>query len=155
MDLKYTTLYDLLMSELYTPEKIKNAYLKLLNMLTCAPDMSHLDFSKKVNEINTCGDIIIAYCFDIETQEVMIVGSGTLFYEPKIIHGGSYVGHIEDVVVHENYRKKGISSSIIQRMIEHGKKKCYKIILDCKPEIEDFYEKNGFVKRGTQMAMYF
>ena len=32
---------------------------------------------------------------------------------------------------------------------------CYKVILDCKEELVDFYSKNGFNKNGNQMSKYF
>ena len=38
----------------------------------------------------------------------MIVGAGTLFVEPKFIHGCGQTGHIEDIVVHEAARGLGL-----------------------------------------------
>lgn len=154
MDLQYSTLLELISSKKYKTEQIKTAYLSLLSMLTTATDISNSVFIKNVLRISNIGDIIVAYQFDIEKQELIIVGTGTILYEPKIIHGGAYAGHIEDIVVHENYRKKGISKTIIEILIERSKEKnCYKIILDCKPELEEFYTKLGFYNRGLQMRL--
>ena len=36
----------------------------------------------------------------------LLIGTGTIFIEPKIIHNFGFVGHIEDVVVHHNYMDK-------------------------------------------------
>jgi glucosamine-phosphate N-acetyltransferase len=125
-------------------------------MLTTTVDIPTVDFIKKIHEISRTGIIMIAYTFDIEIQELTIVASGTLFLEPKLIHGASYVGHIEDIVVHEAYRQHGIAKAIMQRLTEYAvQKNCYKIILDCAIELEPFYERLGFEKRGTQMAKYF
>lgn len=37
-----------------------------------------------------------------------IIGSGTLLIENKVIHNMGLVGHIEDIVIHNNYRKQGL-----------------------------------------------
>ena len=83
-------------------------------------------------------------------NHIQIVGSGTIIFEPKLIRGGSYIGHIEDIVVDEQYRCKGIATRIIENLIEFAKeKKCYKVILDCQNE------KSGFDNHGIQMTKYF
>jgi hypothetical protein len=38
---------------------------------------------------------------------------------------------------------------------EAKKEKCYKIILDCDENLENFYKKSGLEKKGIQMAKYF
>jgi glucosamine-phosphate N-acetyltransferase len=124
-------------------------------MLTFTPDISNTEFVTTILQISKIGDIIIAYHFDIEKQELIIVGSGTIIYEPKIIHGCKSCGHIEDIVVHKNYRKHGIAKNIIEKLFDNGKKNnCYKIILDCNDELENFYKKIGFEIKGLQMANY-
>lgn len=154
MELEYSTLLELMSSKKYKTEQIKTAYFSLLSMLTTAPDISNSVFLKNVFRISNMGDIIVAHHFDIEKQELIIAGTGTVLYEPKIIRGGSYAGHIEDIVVHENYRKKGIAKTIIDVLIERSKEKnCYKIILDCKPELENFYTNLGFYNHGLQMRL--
>tara|TARA_B100001093_G_scaffold120832_1_gene113668 strand:- start:238 stop:678 length:441 start_codon:yes stop_codon:yes gene_type:complete len=85
-----------------------------------------------------------------------IVGIITLLLEQKIIHNGKYVGHIEDLVVNENYRCQGISRCLLEYVIEISKMNdCYKCILDCVPDLEEHYKKNGFYKKGYYMAKYF
>jgi glucosamine-phosphate N-acetyltransferase len=158
MNIKYINLNDLLKSNIYNLHDIKNKYLNLLSMLTLCPDISDLEFINKIYEIFKIGHIFIAYIDgnSDSNNKFIIVGSGTIIYEPKIIRAGSYTGHIEDIVVHENYRNNGISQIIINNLIQYGKEKgCYKIILDCVVELENFYIKNGFEKKGLQMAKYF
>lgn len=156
MNLEYITLYELIESKLYTIDKIKKSYLLLLSMLTSTPDISNIDFINTIFEISKMGDIIIAYYFNIEKQELIIVGSGTIIYEPKIIHGLQPCGHIEDIIVHKEYRKHGIAKNIIEKLNVNGKRKnCYKIILDCNYDLENFYKKSGFEIKGIQMARYF
>jgi glucosamine-phosphate N-acetyltransferase len=81
-----------------------------------------------------------------------IVGTITLLVEPKIIHNAGKVGHIEDVVVHTKYRKKGIGKLLIDHVkIVAKEKECYKIILDCDEHNIGFYEKSGFKTKGVCM----
>jgi glucosamine-phosphate N-acetyltransferase len=81
-----------------------------------------------------------------------IVGTITLLVEPKIIHNAGKVGHIEDVVVHTKYRKRGIGKLLIDHVKTVAKEKeCYKIILDCDEHNIGFYEKSGFKTKGVCM----
>ncbi|QGR54037.1 glucosamine 6-phosphate n-acetyltransferase [Moumouvirus maliensis] len=129
-------------------------YLSLLKQLTALnPDnINKQQFYDQMNLIlsNPNHKIIIAKCDDI------IVGSLTVFIEPKIIHDLSKVAHIEDVIVDQNYRSYGIGGLLIQKAIEISKENnCYKIILDCSQKNIGFYQKYGFVKKELQMAYYF
>jgi glucosamine-phosphate N-acetyltransferase len=66
------------------------------------------------------------------------------------------VGHIEDIVVSEKHRNLGIARSILTELKKHAYiKDCYKVILDCSEENIKFYEKNDFIYKGAQMAVYF
>lgn len=86
----------------------------------------------------------------------IIIASGTLLIENKIIHNFKNVGHIEDIVVHLDYRQKGYSKILIEKLIEVAKNShCYKVILNCNPECEKFYNKFGLSKKYIQMARYF
>ena len=131
-------------------QHIKNQYLQILSYLSHTETMTNEDFYKKICEINKIGTIIVCYI-----KPDIIIGTGTIIIEPKIIHGGKYVGHIEDIVVHPLYRNKKIASGIINKLITYGSEhNCYKIILDCDPSIQSFYEKNGFNHKNIQMSMY-
>lgn len=127
---------------------IKDQYLQLLSFLTHTETISNEDFYKKICEINKLGTIIVCYI-----KPDIIIGTGTIMIEPKIIHGGKYVGHIEDIVVHPLYRNKKVASGIIHKLITYGSH-CYKIILDCNPSLQPFYEKLGFQYKNIQMSIY-
>jgi len=129
---------------------IKEQYFELLGQLTDAPIMTNDEFINKVNEISKMGTIIVSY--SILCNHVQIIGTGTIIVEPKLIHGGKSVGHIEDIVVHKDYRKKGIATNIVNKLVYLYH--CYKVILDCKDELVDFYKFAGFKKYGNQMAKY-
>lgn len=95
----------------------------------------------------------IFVCLDGER----IVGTAKLLIERKFHHGGAAVGHIEDVVVDEGWRGKGVGSLLVQKLKEEARKpehNIYKIILDCKDSLVNFYSRNGFKVQGTEMSIY-
>jgi glucosamine-phosphate N-acetyltransferase len=141
--MEYVPLIDLL------NHNIKHQYINLLSFLTQATDIPDQLFYDKIHNINKMGIIIV--CILRTGDDIIIIGTGTLIKEPKIIHGGKSVGHIEDIVVHPLYRNKHIAQTILNKLIEYGSD-CYKIILDCNPSLEPFYEKAGFNKKCIQMT---
>jgi len=81
-----------------------------------------------------------------------VVGSTTLLIEPKFIHQGGKVGHIEDVVIAKEVQGSGIGEKLINFILEYAKKNdCYKTILDCSDDVKPFYEKIGFKKHSNSM----
>jgi glucosamine-phosphate N-acetyltransferase len=134
-------------------EDLKSQYLYLLSLLTETPNISTEEFIHQIIEISKIGDIII--CYSNDPTKIVILGSGTIIYEPKIIHGCKYVGHIEDIVVHDKYRAHGIAKKILENLTEAASNKnCYKVILDCKKDLITFYEKSGFTQNNFQMTKY-
>ena len=153
-DFEYNTLWQLIEENSSQVEEIIEQYIKLLSQLTEAPMLSKDEFMKNLLEIKNMGYIYLCYYTNTENK-ICIIGSGTIIFEPKIIRNGKYVGHIEDIVVDNNFRSMGISKKIIDQLIHLAKEKnCYKIILDCKDNLCDFYEKNGFERHGVQMSKY-
>lgn len=74
-----------------------------------------------------------------------VVGSTSMLIEPKFIHNGRNVAHIEDVVVSKDYQGKGIGEMLMRSLLDLAKdNNCYKTILDCTDEVKPFYEKIGF-----------
>ena len=82
----------------------------------------------------------------------IIVGSTTLLIEPKFIHEGGIVGHIEDVVVSKEFQGKKIGKKIIKYVLELAKNYgCYKTILDCSDDVKSFYEEIGFKYHSNEL----
>jgi glucosamine-phosphate N-acetyltransferase len=81
-----------------------------------------------------------------------VVGSTTMLIEPKFIHNGGNVAHIEDVVVSKDYQGKGIGEMLMRSLLDLAKdNNCYKTILDCTDEVKPFYEKMGFKRTSNGM----
>lgn len=74
-----------------------------------------------------------------------VAGTASLLIEPKYIHAGGTVGHIEDVAVHVAYQHHGVGAKLVQHILEECRQAgCYKVILDCEENVIPFYEKLGF-----------
>ena len=141
----YDTLLNVIKNNIMNITTIKEQYFELLGQLTDAPIMTNDEFINKVNEISKMGTIIVCY-------RTKIIATGTIIVEPKLIHGGKSVGHIEDIVVDKDHRKEGIATNIVNKLLDLSD--CYKVILDCKDDLVDFYKLAGFKKYGNQMAKY-
>eukprot|EP00761_Pharyngomonas_kirbyi_P011675 gb/GECH01011701.1/.p1 GENE.gb/GECH01011701.1/~~gb/GECH01011701.1/.p1 ORF type:complete len:244 (+),score=35.58 gb/GECH01011701.1/:1-732(+) len=129
----------------------KRGYLKLLSQLTSVGDVSERAFEERFDAMQNCGPtyhiIVIEH---IDSEEV--IGAATLLVELKFIHSNSRVGHIEDVVVDKRYRGKRLGVLLMNNLKSVAQHQgCYKIILDCHPENETFYNKAGFFKKEIQM----
>jgi glucosamine-phosphate N-acetyltransferase len=137
-------------------EIIKDSYLELLSELTEVSKLETPVFLENIQKISQMGTIIICFLENPPFDGFKIVASGTIIIEPKIIHGGKNVGHIEDVVVKKSYRGFNVSQDILDLLKEEAKEKeCYKVILDCDEKIKRVYIKSGFEEKAIQMAMYF
>lgn len=84
-------------------------------------------------------------------KEGKIIGAASLFCLKKL-HNNP-VCQIEDFIITEKYRNKGIGRMILHKLIQFAKEdfKCYKIILKSNKENFEFYEKMGFEAAGVEM----
>src|SRR3989338_1230581 len=76
------------------------------------------------------------------------------------IHNDSHqepYGFLEDLLVKEEYRKKGIGSTLVKTAIEEAKRLgCYKVIGTSRmlrEEVHRFYEKLGLKKYGLEFRI--
>lgn len=126
-------------------------YLTLLKQLTIVEKkkINFIQFKNFVNNLSNKHIIII-----IEDNN-KIIGSGTLLIENKVIHNMGLVAHIEDIVIHNNYKKQGLGKKIIDELINISiQSNCYKIILDCNEKNVNFYQNSGFKQKEIQMVKY-
>jgi glucosamine-phosphate N-acetyltransferase len=83
-----------------------------------------------------------------------VVGAITFLLEPKLIHGGGIVGHIEDVAVHSDFMNRGVGRQLIGHAISFCRKNsAYKVILNCNSELEAYYLQLGFHNHGAEMRL--
>ena len=129
-------------------EDLWNGFLTTLDSLRQASDIDRNKAEEIFEKINSNPDHIVA----IAELDGKIVGSTTLLIEPKFIHKGGLVGHIEDVVVDKNFQGQRIGEKIIKYLLEFAKNRgCYKTILDCSDDVKSFYEKLGFKQIANEL----
>ena len=129
-------------------------FLSLLSVLTKVGTVSKEKWIEQYRIITSNPFIEIWVIHD--TVKNQIVGTATLLVEPKFIHECGRVGHIEDVVLSKHTHGTGLGKKIVTFLAEQAKiRGCYKVILDCTQQTIGFYEKCGFIKKATQMAIYF
>jgi ribosomal protein S18 acetylase RimI-like enzyme len=65
------------------------------------------------------------------------------------------MGHIEDVAVLPEFQQNGYGKLIVEHALRYcEERRCYKIVLSCRNELEQFYKQNGFSMRGICMTKY-
>ncbi len=129
-------------------EDLWNGFLTTLDSLRQTSDISKSVAEKVFEKINSNPNHIIA----VAELDEKIVGSMTLLIEPKFIHKGGLVGHIEDVAVDKNFQGQKIGEKIMKYLLEFAKNKgCYKTILDCTDDVKPFYEKLGFKHAANEL----
>ena len=129
----------------------KNHYEHIFDLLSELTISPKLNYNNYINIIDKLTENHMIYVYEIDNIPVGII---TLIIEQKLIHDGKCVGHIEDLVVNNNYKGKGIATKLLNYCINKCKdKNCYKIILDCKDELKLFYNKNNFLQQGITMRL--
>ena len=124
-------------------EQIFNCY----RALTDAPTIPWIKFKNIVTNAPATQEI---YVYKVDSIPVALI---TLIIEQKLIHSGGLVGHIEDLAVDPEYQNRGIAKHLIQYCINCAREKgCYKVILDCKKELVEFYKHNYFKEEGAYMC---
>ena len=127
---------------------LQNGFLTTLDSLKQTSNMDKNKAEEVFETINSNPNHIIV----IAELDGKVVGTTTLLIEPKFIHDGGLVGHIEDVVVEKNVQGQGIGNKIVKFLLEVAKNRgCYKTILNCTDDVKEFYEKNGFKHTANEL----
>lgn len=156
---------SLLINDQYIIRKIKvedyeKGVIDVLKQLSNSPDLSSIskhDFSYYVDQLECQNKNLKSEIYVIEDKfKNIIVGTGSIIIETKLLHVFGKVAHVEDIVILTTHRKNGLGKLLNNHLIMIAKKeKCYKIILNCKEEFEKFYNKVGYSKSGSSMSIYF
>jgi len=125
-----------------------NGFLKSLDSLRKASNLDSKKAKSVFEKIRSRQDHIIY----VAVQDSEVIGAATILVEPKFIHNGGSVGHIEDVVVRKEHQGEGIGQKLVEALLEYADKKgCYKTVLDCTDEVMPFYKKLGFIHHSNSM----
>jgi dTDP-4-amino-4,6-dideoxygalactose transaminase/GNAT superfamily N-acetyltransferase len=120
----------------------QNDYFTLLYQLNQYPiEMTRTQWADQYNKIVQQQGII--YVMEHANQ---LIATAKIFIEYKFAHS---IAHIEDVVVHETWRRRGIGSKLVQKLMDLARDQgCYKIVLAAKESLGPFYTRLGFVQTG-------
>ena len=106
------------------------------------------NYDKKINESIFSSDEVDGI---VALEKGNVLGYASIHYIKKITRKS---GIIEDVVVKENQRGKGIGKLLVNTLIEKAKKNnCDKIILSSSEKNLKFYQKLGFQKNEFEKIM--
>ena len=123
-------------------------YLQLLEQLTTVGNIPFDHFKEKFNKLNSH-----IYVIELDNK---IIASATIFLEYKFIHNNKNVGHIEDVVTDNNFRKGGLGRLLINKLLQVAKdNECYKVILNCDKDVAGYYKKLNFRYSAECYSIYF
>jgi glucosamine-phosphate N-acetyltransferase len=129
-------------------------YTKLLEQLTIVGnDVTREKFETKFRQMKSCSQnyytVVIA-----DRLKSKIVGNATLVNEHKFIRHATSRGRIEDIVVDDSYRSKGLGKLLLDFVMLLAKHLgCYKISLECEENLQAFYGKFGLVTEECQMNL--
>ena len=125
-----------------------SGFLTSLDSLKRASDLTEGKAKDVFNKIKSNSNHLVF----VVILDDRVIGSTTLLIEPKFIHQGGKVGHIEDVVIAKDFQGSGIGEKLINFVLDYAKKNdCYKTILDCSDDVKPVYEKIGFKKHSNCM----
>lgn len=114
------------------------------------PDDPVLSIDERLKSIwNEILDNPDQFCLVME-EDSLLVSSCIVVIIKNLTRNARPYALIENVITHENYRKRGYGTAVIKRAIEIAKENgCYKVMLMTSRKKEStlrFYEKAGFQK---------
>jgi glucosamine-phosphate N-acetyltransferase len=133
-------------------DDINKGFLEVLENLL-PPEIDNTNAKNILRKIvsNPLHKIFVAY--DMKNNK--IIGTITIFIEPKFINKGMQVGYIEDVSVKKGYEGLGIGFKLVNYATDYAvsKEGCKKILLYCSEKNKLFYEKLGFKLANDSFVM--
>ncbi len=92
----------------------------------------------------------------VYVENSIVLGTISYFLEKKLHNGGKIVLHLEDLGVLYEHQSKGIGGKLVEFVCAEARRKgCYKIILDCKGSLINYYARFGFFQSGVSMRKDF
>jgi glucosamine-phosphate N-acetyltransferase len=125
-----------------TDYKLK--FMELLAQLTVSVEGTEKQFLEQYHNLRS-KDLHL-----VIEENNKIIAYGAIIIDFKFHRNFRNVGHIEDIVIHKDYRGKGYSKLIINELLKYGESmNCYKFVLNCEDKLKSFYTKFGFIAQGN------
>ncbi|MDP3990746.1 MAG: GNAT family N-acetyltransferase [Candidatus Nealsonbacteria bacterium] len=84
----------------------------------------------------------------------MVVGTATVLFQQEFFGNGTFMAHVENVVVHEKCSGQGIATMLMQAVDQEIRKRnCFRVVLNCSDDNISFYEKLGYERKGNEMRI--
>ena len=128
-----------------------NDYERYINLIKqLRPIDIEISYDKFIEIYDTIFKSNVIFVAEYENK---LIGSITLIIEQKFIHNLSKYVRIEDVIVDNNYKNKGIGTKLVSYAIQYSKNiGAFKITLTCKKDLIPFYSKNNFEVYDIHMS---
>uniref|UniRef100_A0A671SRA6 Glucosamine 6-phosphate N-acetyltransferase n=2 Tax=Sinocyclocheilus anshuiensis TaxID=1608454 RepID=A0A671SRA6_9TELE len=131
---------------------LDRGFYKVLSELTVAGDVTEEQFKAQFEHMKKSEDYYVIVVED--TNIGQIVATASLIIEHKFIHACAKRGRVEQVVVSDVYRGKQLGKLLVSTLTLLCKKlQCYKITLECVPNILEFYKKFGYSTSDEKHAV--
>lgn len=121
--------------------KFRTQFFELLN--------TYYDQATAISVFNQRNGFVITFVGT--DDEDMPIATASLVLERKFIRGGMTYGHIEDVNVHPKYQHQGLGTEIVKYAMQYAQTHCGRVVLECEPELQEFYQKHGFKTYAVAM----
>lgn len=130
--------------------------LRLLAQLTTVGEVSREGFASFVAH-GGGGDALATFVLVDRANGGALVGIGTLLLiERAKDPAGKRRAHIEDIVIDEGARGRGLGAILIRALVDAASAAgAGTVVLECSPENAGFYSKLGFTHAASSMALYF
>lgn len=133
-------------------EDYDKGFINCLEELTVVGEITQEMFQKRFEERKRQGVMTVVA---VDNKTPKILGTASMFYEPKFIRECSVKAYIEDVCVAPHAQKRGIGKRLVMYLEEKALRDgCYKVILTCSESNKRFYQKMNFKKTEVAMAVY-
>ncbi|KAG8470336.1 hypothetical protein KFE25_008757 [Diacronema lutheri] len=138
------------------PADFDRGALQLLAQLTTVGDVSREGFVAFVERSDAAGERATFVLVD-SASAGSLVGIGTLLLVARAAPEatGERRAHIEDVVIDERARGRGYGALLVRTLLEAAcATGAAAVLLECSVENAAFYERLGFARAFTSMALY-
>ena len=130
--------------------RVSDYKLKFIELLSHLTNITHISENEFINQYKNLRSNDLHLVIEKDNK---IIGYGSIIIDFKFYRNCKNVGHIEDIVIHPDYRGNGLSKQIINELIKYGKNiNCYKIVLNCDEYLTQFYTHLGFIKKDNFMV---